>query len=108
MSRVIEANRLWGSAEWCSDNRIPLHLAQDARIVRHGKFVVTRDAYLPGIGLFAKLANNIFCKTVGTPLRSLGDWASDAWERVYLKSDLTPRTMPLVWFAPNTSREIYV
>lgn len=108
MSRVIDVERLQDSAKWCSDNHIPLHLSENARITRYGKIIVTRDAYLPGFGMFAKFANAIFYKTTGTPLKPLADWASDAWERVYVKSDLTPRTMPLVWFAPHTSREIYV
>lgn len=107
MGRVICADRLKDSAKWCSDNRIPLHLAWDARIIRYGKFVVTRDAYLPGIGITAKLTNKLFYKTLGTRLKPLSDWVSDLWERVYSKRDLSARTMPLVWFAPNTSQEVY-
>lgn len=107
MSRVIDVERLPDAAKWCADNRIPLYLREDARIVRYGKFVVTRDAYLPGCGVSAKLANALFYKTLNTRLKFLSDWVSDAWERVYVKTDLTPQTMPLIWFAPNTSGEVY-
>ena len=107
MSRVIDVERLKDAAKWCSGNHIPVYLAEDARIVRYGKFIVTRDAYLPGCGVSAKLANALFFKTIGTPLKPLSDWVSNAWERVYVENDLTPRTMPLIWFAPNTSGEVY-
>lgn len=107
MSRVIDVERLRDPAKWCSDNRIPLYLSEDARVTRYGKIIVTRDAYLPGFGVTAKLTNALFHKTLNTRLKPLSDWASAAWERVYLKTDLTPRTMPLAWFAPNTSGEVY-
>lgn len=108
MSRVIDVERLQDAAKWCSDNHIPLYLSENARITRYGKIIVTRDAWPPGFGMFAKFVDFLFRKTRGTRLKPLLNCLADAWDCVYTKNDLTPRTMPLVWFAPHTSREIYV
>lgn len=85
--------------EWVREQRLPLYIHEDADVHVRGRWLYTRDAFLPWItkGWGHDLQNRL--RRVGW--HKLGQWASRLDEWVYFKGgDMDRaqlRTMPLVW-----------
>lgn len=91
---TCRASEVRDPAEWCKTNRVPVYIAEDAKLTFWGPFMFTRDAFLPGLG--KDWGHKFRRSRVGKHFPRLGKAVSRFDWAIYFKAD-KPRTMPLVW-----------